>query len=297
MKKIFVLLFAFVLISQVVLSQASEVERIKSLHEKIELNDYYLRNYINSKSSIPIPIGVQENFYHNDLECKFTTIYEDMGYVSGHRYVNLSMFMQSPLGESLAFRSENMQFNSCRHLLDPRLMLVSDCFLDLGDYYLRLEKNKSWVKIHCSDFTYCGLIHLSGVFVSKLDGEEIAVNENIATLHDLPSLLQKQKTKKEEKEKIIRKVSTDQSEISYKIYPNPVSNFLSLELLQKAEGRVSIEIYNSIGKVLISDELDEANKHTKKYDLSNYQSGLYFIKIVTGNNVFVEKFFKVGGGS
>ncbi len=72
---------------------------------------------------------------------------------------------------------------------------------------------------------------------------------------------------------------------AFEIYPNPVQNVLYFKNFNKIE---KIEIYNTIGKVIFTN-----NGNRSHIDISNFEKGIYFIKINTKEkNIFIEKIIK-----
>ena len=65
------------------------------------------------------------------------------------------------------------------------------------------------------------------------------------------------------------------------IYPNPVSNKLYIE---KDVSVLTASLYNINGKKIKSWETQK-----NEYDLSFLKNGIYFIKIITENNLFCTK--------
>lgn len=57
------------------------------------------------------------------------------------------------------------------------------------------------------------------------------------------------------------------------VYPNPVNQKLTLLLKQTKQ---KVELYNSLGVLVFSDELDYSNS---EIDMSNLKSGIYFLKV------------------
>jgi hypothetical protein len=71
-----------------------------------------------------------------------------------------------------------------------------------------------------------------------------------------------------------------------KVYPNPTSGVLNVELTTNNVqfGDVKIQIYDVYGKLLDNVETQNiASPHTTQIDLSRYSSGIYFIKAVDGD--------------
>lgn len=75
---------------------------------------------------------------------------------------------------------------------------------------------------------------------------------------------------------------SDQSGLN--IYPNPVLNTLTIESAQKGQ----FIIVNNLGKEVLSGQL----KGTQKLDLSQLNSGIYFIRLITNNKQSQKRFIK-----
>jgi pimeloyl-ACP methyl ester carboxylesterase len=68
----------------------------------------------------------------------------------------------------------------------------------------------------------------------------------------------------------------NQENSHFNIYPNPVIDFLNIELTKESKGNV-ILIYNLIGKQIISQTV--SNRYQEIMDLSMLSKGIYFLKI------------------
>lgn len=79
-----------------------------------------------------------------------------------------------------------------------------------------------------------------------------------------------------------------------KVYPNPFTSFINIELLQKINETVSIELYSIIGKK-IKEERQFLNSFSiiKFNNLENLSSGIYLLKIKIGNKVIQKKISKI----
>jgi hypothetical protein len=73
-----------------------------------------------------------------------------------------------------------------------------------------------------------------------------------------------------------------------KIYPNPVSNELIIEIVGKTE-KVNFEILNSIGQVILKGDLIEKTT----VQTSNFVPGVYLIKIENGKTFEFKKILKL----
>ena len=78
----------------------------------------------------------------------------------------------------------------------------------------------------------------------------------------------------------------DLSETKISVYPNPTTGIINLEASVRPS---SVSITDITGKVL---EQSNFNSISQTYDLSNYPSGIYFIKIQTENEIYTTKIIK-----
>jgi len=71
------------------------------------------------------------------------------------------------------------------------------------------------------------------------------------------------------------------------IYPNPVQEYVNIQNISKHKKINSIAIYNSVGQQVL-DVMDVDNELTK-INVSNYNKGLYFLKIEAENELVIKK--------
>lgn len=76
--------------------------------------------------------------------------------------------------------------------------------------------------------------------------------------------------------------------LSVLAYPNPVINYLKLELESKKLESLSYQLYNIQGKLLQSEKIEGTES---QIDMSNYISSTYFIRIINQNQSIKE--FKI----
>lgn len=69
------------------------------------------------------------------------------------------------------------------------------------------------------------------------------------------------------------------------IYPNPADNFIQLSFAQQVN-TFEVEILNTLGETLLK------TKNQIRIDVSSLQAGVYFLKTISGNNIFINKFQK-----
>lgn len=73
---------------------------------------------------------------------------------------------------------------------------------------------------------------------------------------------------------------------SVQIYPNPTADFITINCKSRIN---SVELYDVQGRILQTSILDS---DTAKFDVSNRQTGIYFLKIITDQGSKVEKIVK-----
>lgn len=81
--------------------------------------------------------------------------------------------------------------------------------------------------------------------------------------------------------------STDIENISfeeYAIYPNPAKNYLSISGLNE---NVNVAIYDMTGKLIYNNKISH-----NQIDVSNFQNGIFIIKIETAKGIVTKKFVK-----
>ncbi|WP_426430720.1 T9SS type A sorting domain-containing protein [Winogradskyella sp. HB-48] len=79
-----------------------------------------------------------------------------------------------------------------------------------------------------------------------------------------------------------------------KIYPNPINSSTILEFTPQHSENISVTVYDELGKIVYDVPSKELNEGINKItlDLSDFQSGFYFCKIIDGNNVQKVKLIK-----
>lgn len=77
----------------------------------------------------------------------------------------------------------------------------------------------------------------------------------------------------------------DESNIT--MYPNPAKNQVTISLDNTNEVIANVNIIDMLGKQVI--RLNKVNEVTKSIDLSNLNSGIYFIEIETQNKLVVKR--------
>jgi hypothetical protein len=122
-------------------------------------------------------------------------------------------------------------------------------------------------------FCCCGLslaqqVVSSGGYAVKSD---VSVNWILGgSLSDIPAYTQCTLDK-------ILKERLMEYEISLKVYPNPATDFINIEIPMVDTGRVNLELYNSSGvKVLYTVR---ACQPVLQVNVSNLSTGIYYLKV------------------
>ncbi|WP_066219178.1 S8 family serine peptidase [Formosa haliotis] len=79
----------------------------------------------------------------------------------------------------------------------------------------------------------------------------------------------------------------DQDKIDLNLFPNPATDVLNITSNITLD---QVEVYNISGQIIISTDLDAVNK--TDLDVSNLESGVYFVKAISKNKSSIFKFIK-----
>ena len=78
-------------------------------------------------------------------------------------------------------------------------------------------------------------------------------------------------------------------EQSIKLYPNPVSEKLTIELNNKDNSMVKVELYNGIGELVFQTK---TTSNLFQMDLTGFVNGIYFLSVVKDHFNYKEKIIK-----
>ncbi|MBE0661291.1 MAG: fibronectin type III domain-containing protein [Bacteroidales bacterium] len=76
----------------------------------------------------------------------------------------------------------------------------------------------------------------------------------------------------------------------FKVFPNPTTGNFKLELLSTDEVGINVEIYGMMGEKVFQDRLFGSMLYD--FDLSNMPKGIYFIRVIKGDEMGIEKVIK-----
>jgi hypothetical protein len=75
------------------------------------------------------------------------------------------------------------------------------------------------------------------------------------------------------------------------LYPNPASEVLNLKFVS-AENNIIVSVCNQLGQKIISQQINTSNEvKTLQFNISELQTGLYFIKIENEHQLLTHKQF------
>ena len=79
------------------------------------------------------------------------------------------------------------------------------------------------------------------------------------------------------------------------IFPNPVKRIATIDLDLKESGHTTFEVFNGLGQRVYWDDKGNLSEGNYKFDLqtTNFGTGLYFLKIKSGEKQKVLKFIKL----
>ena len=72
------------------------------------------------------------------------------------------------------------------------------------------------------------------------------------------------------------------------VFPQPAKNSLNIQVKLNNNEINTLDLYNSQGKILSSNVLNK-NDENINLDVSQFKSGIYFIKVHSKNNLYTKK--------
>jgi len=80
--------------------------------------------------------------------------------------------------------------------------------------------------------------------------------------------------------------------IGLKVYPNPVSSFINVELATEETKVLNVQVLDNSGKLVKSEEITAGNSRTSTVNVESLSSGVYFLKLKNEDFTIEEKFIK-----
>ncbi len=86
----------------------------------------------------------------------------------------------------------------------------------------------------------------------------------------------------------------EKAENEVQIFPNPSAGIFNFKITLKERTNINLSVFNSMGKLVenLMNEQIQPGKHFKIWDASGLPSGVYFARIVAGNEVSMQKILK-----
>lgn len=79
-----------------------------------------------------------------------------------------------------------------------------------------------------------------------------------------------------------------QSAQELKVYPNPVTDYFYFEYNATYTKNAKLQVYNTLGKVVITKELND-KQGTEKIYVSDLEKGMYFCSLLVDDNRVITK--------
>jgi len=75
--------------------------------------------------------------------------------------------------------------------------------------------------------------------------------------------------------------------IDLKLYPNPATNKVTLDLSNTTIDQFSVQLFTINGQQIL--DIKNQNDRLVHLDVASYPSGIYFVKIISGKNIVTKK--------
>lgn len=168
-----------------------------------------------------------------------------------------------PTNDIIVNNDENQTYHSNFSGTSAATAVVAGCVIVLQGYYYALTgEYLSSVELR-QLLVETGTPQGAGVHIGPLPNMKAAIIE-------LQTMLSVQKP----------------NEILSYVGPNPTSDFLNVQLQNSKNGTTTISLYNAIGKNVFSKVI---KKDSLRININNYQSGIYFLHIISGHHYDVKK--------
>ena len=79
-------------------------------------------------------------------------------------------------------------------------------------------------------------------------------------------------------------------QILLKVYPNPANEMITIDFKENIQQNISIEVIDMLGKRLFKTELENQKEGKFNIDISDFESGMYFVKYSNNKS---SKFVKI----
>lgn len=153
--------------------------------------------------------------------------------------------------------------------------------------------------VYCMDVNTCLAVGDSGTILKTTDAGNTWFNQVSGTTKRLNSVFcidnkcfaaGDSSTLLKASQEIGTGVSADEeAQVGIAVYPNPASNILSIKFPNEAHAS-EIKMINVLNEPVLYQNVHNIFK--AELDVSNLNSGIYFLQVQSGNNFFISKFIK-----
>ena len=88
-------------------------------------------------------------------------------------------------------------------------------------------------------------------------------------------------------------METEEWNEQFSIYPVPASNEVFFHFEGTDQGLATISIYDQLGRKMYFDQIKLLENQTERIDISAWQKGFYYAKIISGDKQYVSTFIKL----
>ncbi|RLD65632.1 MAG: hypothetical protein DRI84_06420 [Bacteroidetes bacterium] len=78
-------------------------------------------------------------------------------------------------------------------------------------------------------------------------------------------------------------------DISLSVFPNPNNGQFTITINSETQKRINIMVFNNLGSVIATDQIDVNGKISKNIDLSHLSKGIYYLRLQTSDDVVMRK--------
>lgn len=228
-----------------------------------------------------VPGAISYSVYINDdlTETVEDNIFE-MG-INDPMTIYLSVATNCSFGSSDISEPVEVEIDPCF----PPTNLSATVEQDVPGSDFMYHVNLSWDEVeNASSYT----IYADGSWIAYSDTPSYTMktNEEGTVVFNVTSVCQQGESDfSEDLTVIIQNDAISEYEKAFEIYPNPADNQLSINTDETIS---EISIFNVVGVMLYNNQ----NVESYNIDITNYNTGLYFIKIKTENGEVTKKFLK-----
>lgn len=136
------------------------------------------------------------------------------------------------------------------------------------------------------NYTASDPIVLTGSHNWSLSAETIN-DENTLVVHNatIANLYYQEFVKRFGLSSVITNYSEQKTNYNIIIYPNPCTNFLTLNLPEEIKTNIKIYLFDISGKLILAETTNAKNKDSFSFNVSNFSKGLYILKIQDDNSL------------